>query len=151
MSDERPTVYLSNWVSHRTPGHHGPGRKLSIMAFTPAWAPSVGRVPDLTPDRADLLAVRAKRITVDEYRQRFEAGLCHDGIAPHALLMAGEDADDCEGIGANPARRIRNGDTLCCTCARAEAAAGRCHRGWAAAALVRAGWRVILDGQEVTP
>lgn len=26
---------------------------------------------------------------------------------------------------------------------------GRCHRAWAAPFLVRAGWRVILDGVEV--
>lgn len=44
---------------------------------------------------------------------------------------------------------VSDGDTLCCACSRDDAAAGRCHRVWAAAALVRAGWRVILDGKEL--
>jgi len=37
----------------------------------------------------------------------------------------------------------------CCACSRAAAAAGMCHRVWAAEALARAGWRVVLDGVEV--
>jgi len=44
---------------------------------------------------------------------------------------------------------VADGDTLCCACSVAEARAGRCHRTWAAQFLVRAGWRVILDGVEV--
>ena len=113
----RPTIYVSNWSSHRTEGHHGPDRKLSIMAFTPTWAPSVGCVPWLTPANTDLLDVKAGRITGEE---------CE--------LAVGRVT---QGFGA-----VADGDTLCCTCSRDDAAAGRC--------LVRAGWRVILDGQEVT-
>jgi len=30
-----------------------------------------------------------------------------------------------------------------------EAAEGRCHRVWAAELLRRAGWRAVLDGQEL--
>ena len=44
---------------------------------------------------------------------------------------------------------VTDGDTLCCACSVAEARAGRCHRAWAAPFLVRAGWRVVLDGVEV--
>lgn len=78
MSD-RPTLYLSNWSSHRTPGCHGPGRKLTIMAAPRRWEHGAG-------DEA-------------------AAGRCHP--------------------------------------------AGRCHRAWVAPLLVAAGWRVVLDGEEV--
>lgn len=40
---------------------------------------------------------------------------------------------------------IADGDTLCCACAKGA----DCHRRWAAPFLVRAGWRVVLDGVEV--
>ncbi len=46
----------------------------------------------------------------------------------------------------NPARVVRDGDTLCFACSRAHAARGLCHRVWAAELLVAAGWRVVLDG-----
>jgi hypothetical protein len=45
---------------------------------------------------------------------------------------------------------VADGDTLCCACSAANAARGLCHRAWAAPYLVRAGWRVLLDGVEVT-
>ena len=41
---------------------------------------------------------------------------------------------------------VESGSTLCCACSKQKAAEGRCHRVWAAAALARAGWNVILDG-----
>jgi hypothetical protein len=44
---------------------------------------------------------------------------------------------------------VKSGDTVCCACARSERAAGRCHLAWAVPFLVRAGWRVVLDGEEV--
>jgi hypothetical protein len=135
-----PTVYLTNWASHKTPGCNGPGRKLSIMAFTPDWAPSIGRAPDLAPLGADLLDVKAGRISGDEYEHRFRAG-----IDPLALIPIQLTAYTPDGIGL-----VRDGDTLCCACSRAEAAAGRCHRAWAAEYLARAGWRVILDGTELS-
>jgi len=45
---------------------------------------------------------------------------------------------------------VADGDTLCCACSAANAARDLCHRAWAAPYLVRAGWRVLLDGVEVT-
>lgn len=41
------------------------------------------------------------------------------------------------------------GDTLLCGCAPGTGQRGRCHRGWAAWLLVRAGWSVVLDGVPV--
>lgn len=39
---------------------------------------------------------------------------------------------------------------LTCSCSRAHARAGECHRAWAAPYLVRGGWDVYLDGLRVT-
>ena len=150
-TDRRPTIYLSNWSSARTPGHHGPGRKLTIMAAPRAWERGVGRVSTLTPVLSDLRNAQKGRLSPEEYRRRFELDLRRampDAMSPGALLIDAE-ADDWEGIGGHPSRVVRDGDTLCCACSRDAAAAGRCHRVWAAPALVRAGWRVILDGVEV--
>lgn len=143
---ERPTVYVSNWSSHRTEGHHGPGRKLSIMARPRAWEHGDGCVPWLTPADSDLLDVKAGWIDGNEYQRRFEVFVGMLEACGH--LAPGELAVGrvARGIGA-----VVDGDTLCCACSRDDAAAGRCHRVWAAHALVRAGWHVILDGQEVTP
>lgn len=46
---------------------------------------------------------------------------------------------------------VEPGDTLICACSREAAAASRCHRTWAAYLLHAAGWRVVLDGVEVSP
>lgn len=136
-----PTVHFSNWSSHRTPGHHGPGRKLTIMARPRTWEHGAGRVPDLTPAKADLDAVAAGRIDMVEYRRRLEkrwaAGL-------YALSPIQLTAYTPEGIDL-----VRDGDTLCCSCSRDAVAAGRCHRVWAAYALSRAGWSVVLDGRKL--
>lgn len=141
---DRPTVYLSNWSSHRTPGCHGPGRKLTIMARPRAWETGDGCVPWLTPDENDLIAVKRGKISGDDYQSRFEAAASRHQARGH--LAPGELAVGrvTRGIGA-----VVDGDTLCCACSRDDAAAGRCHRTWAAPLLVAAGWRVILDGVEV--
>lgn len=138
--DGRPTIYLSNWSSHRTPGCHGPGRKFTIMARPRAWEHGDGRVPDLTPAETNLLDAQAGRITGDEYQRRFEAALNPLALSPVQLTVYTAD-----GFGL-----VRDGDTLCCACSRANAAAGLCHRVWAAHALARVGWRVVLDGEELT-
>lgn len=141
MSD-RPTLFLSNWASRKTPGCHGPGRKLTIMARPrPQYGEcGEGRVPDLTPNEQDLLDVQAGTITAEEYRARFLAK-----VEPLALSPIQLTAYTADGIGL-----VRDGDTLCCACSKADAAAGRCHRAWSARLLVEAGWRVVLDGVEVT-
>lgn len=152
MSD-RPTLYLSNWSSHRMPGMHGPGRKLSIMARTP-FVPD-GIVGNLRPSTRQELAdlstlVDCRRRKVDppsevmpRYRGALEARWTGYDLSP-LRLAAVVLVDDQTYV--NP---VRNGDTLCCACSVAESRAGRCHRAWAAPFLARAGWRVILDGVEV--
>lgn len=145
----QPTLYLSNWSSHRTPGMHGPGRKFTIMARPRAWERGVGALAALVPPVSaqrmlpDLLKDRhtgSASLLGDVYRTlcegHFDARAAH--LYPGALV-----AYDADGF-TTPAE---DGDTLCCACSVAEARAGRCHRTWAAPFLVRAGWRVVLDGQ----
>jgi hypothetical protein len=77
---------------------------------------------------------------LDEYRRRFIAGLVSGRLGPGSLRVTGAVL-----------RWVADGDTLCCACSREAAAAGRCHRVWSAEALVRAGWRVVIDGVKVSP
>lgn len=160
-----PTLYLSNWASRRSPGRWGPGRRWTIMAKpNPARGErGEGAVRSLVPtdyDRAGpvrafyarqwLEAALAARGTDDEarttalYRAEFERQL--QAWGPEALapgrLFANAAPHDW-------AVHVEDGDTLCCACSAANAARGLCHRAWAAPYLVRAGWRVLLDGVEV--
>lgn len=123
----KPTVYVTNWSSRKL---KGPGRQLTIMAAPRSWERGDGAVLALTPDLRDLRDMQDGRITLPEYRRRFERALEGAKLGPGDL-------------------DVRDGDTLCCACSRAAAAAGMCHRVWAAEALARAGWRVVLDGVEV--
>ncbi len=169
----RPTLYLSNWSSHRTPGMHGPGPKLTIMCMPRQWEKGDGTVRALCPSSHDLVDCKAGRITVAEYRRRYELALTNYGpggvlvtdyhtdgwLAPHTLKVLPATTPAAAVFGphdkvfdtpAGPAYLVPLGSTLCCSCAVAKAAAGECHRAWAAPFLVRAGWRVVLDGEEVT-
>lgn len=141
-----PTLYLSNWSSHRTPGMHGPGRKWTIMANPRAWERGEGAVRWLTPNTDDLLTVKAGNMGVDEYRLRCETrwDSCAGGHRPGVLRAIFPEVRRAGRLVV-----VEDGDTLCCACSVAEARAGRCHRTWAAPFLVRAGWRVVLDGVEV--
>lgn len=148
--DSRPTLYLSNWSSHRTPGAHGPGRKWTAMAEPRAWEWGAGRVRALTPELGDpdgmlrdALAERHAGVqdgpAMRAYRAYYIGGRIPGLMAPGALHAAA-------GGGMFPA--VEDGDTVCCACAVAERAAGRCHLAWSAPFLHRAGWRVVLDGIE---
>lgn len=132
---DAPTIYVSNWASRRSPGHHGPGRAWTIMAKPRHFERGDGVVPALVPDVLDLGLVQSHRISVAEYRRRYMLGL----EAQSGPLMASPR------ITRNVVP-VADGDTLCCACSRDKAAAGECHRVWAAEALQAAGWRVVLDG-----
>ena len=139
-----PTIHVTNWSSKKL---HGLGRKLTIMARPREWEWGDGRVSILTPAPSWLDWVRGGDISLDRYRALCEARfaglyapggrvLIDDPLVPGRLFVAERDP-------------VVDGDTLCCGCSRAEAAASRCHRTWAAHALAQAGWRVVLDGVEV--
>lgn len=142
MSD-KPTIHLSNFSSYKTEGHHGSGRIFSIMYRTPPWSPALGVVSALVPDGEDLWALRDQEITMDEYQERYEGKITTKGdiLAPGRLIVASKKQLNHY--------QVANNDTLCCTCARAAAARGECHRAWAAPFLVGSGWDVILDGKRV--
>ena len=140
MTADAPTIYLSNWSSHKTPGHHGPGRKWTIMVHPRHWERGEGSVRSLTPSWSDFDQVRRGQIGLNEYRHRFRSVRTHAWCYAPGRLMA-------QKTGASPA--VSDGDTLCCACSRDRAARGECHRVWAAELLQKAGWRVVLDGVEL--
>lgn len=153
-----PTIYLTNFSSRRL---HGPGAVYTMMGAPRAFEEGQGRVQVLRPHGADelrlmraALAERKAGQTGDalaRYKRALEARWTHQAglLAPGALLVmrpavfaTSTVIDDC--------RPVEDGDTVCCGCSRDHAGQGLCHRAWAAPFLVRAGWRVILDGVEVT-
>lgn len=165
----RPTLYLSNWASRRSPGRWGAGRRWTIMAKPNPMRGERGEgavnalVPtDFPVERAGgverafyartwLDAALAARGTDDEerttalYRAEFRRQLeawGAEALAPDRLFANARPHDW--------AVLVADGDTLCCACSAATAARGLCHRAWAAPYLVRAGWRVLLDGVEVS-
>ena len=138
----KPTIHLTNWSSRKL---HGPGRRWTIMVLPREWEHGDGRVQLLQPEAHDLRAVKAGRMTPADYERTFRQHLAivQEDMEPGRLHAT-------EGGGLPPVLTpVRDGDTLLCACSKAEAAAGRCHRVWAAEALVRAGWRVVLDGCEL--
>lgn len=142
----KPTIYLSNWGSHSTPGHHGPGKKWTIMARPRKFEQGAGTVIPLPPDPEDLADVRAGRMTVEQYRDAYLTAV-REAVGRGWLLGPGK----LEAATSKPHdyRTVGDGDTLCCSCSREAAARGECHRVWAARLLHDAGWRVVLDGVEL--
>lgn len=165
MSD-RPTIHLTNAAS-RKPPHRGPGRVWTIMARPRAHYGETGEgsVDSLVPEWAWVHAVRAGEMPMAEYRERYMAQLGQSDLAPGNLLARTYTCDSCGGSGDSRSKPgvfcvyckgrgygrgpVRNGATLLCACSRARAAAGECHRAWAAVVLARSGWRVVLDGVEI--
>lgn len=148
-----PTIHLTNWPST---GLHGPGRKWTIMAAPRRWERGEGVVRDFVPPLGLLRDVQAGRCTAGFYfteLRRLWTRAEHDWntalgagspFAPGVLLAAVPVA------GADPRlERVADGDTLLCGCSKAKAAEGLCHRVTAAPFLLRAGWRVVLDGAEL--
>ena len=151
-ADVAPTLHLTNFSCIKL---HGPGLVFTIMARPRSWEHGVGRVPALVPGGLTLTLMDpalTERVigrigpATDAYRAAWmrdlESALQRGVLAPGAMLWSAE-------AGQPPTEAVGDGDTLCCACSRAEATAGRCHRAWAAPFLVRAGWRVLLDGAEV--
>jgi hypothetical protein len=145
-------LYLSNWSSHATHGHHGPGKKFTIMARPRSWEHGNGSVRILVPTGKDeelMTAALLERrgIPVEGwpatrvYRESLESlwSATIGDLSP-GRLIAYQGLEDVV---------VASGDTLCCACSRPDAQAGRCHRTWAATFLKQAGWTVVLDGRKV--
>lgn len=150
MPDDRPILYVTNWSSKKL---HGPGRLFSIMARPRRWEHGEGTVIDLVPDIEDLADARSGRISMTQYRDRYEVEVAgkRSKLAPWDLSAMGDRAKFITGPGKWEFNKILilSGDTLCCACSRANAAEGKCHRVWAAHILAECGWKVILDGKEL--
>jgi len=166
MGSDLPRLHLLGWgtlnarlrAERWPPGPDYSGRTFTIM-LRPRWFErGDGCVIELTPHTAaegalleQLLRAR-RRGDLDameregaQYREllerRWSLALQAGRLAPGAL---GAGVNQPEGgIGLD---LLRDGDALCCACSAAEAAAGRCHRVWAAPILARAGWSVTLEG-----
>jgi len=132
----RPEIYLTNWSS---PKLHGPGRKLTIMTHPRHWEKGDGLVPSCRPASDMLLKVKRGEMTWSDFRAHILSRVCGQGHSP----------GDLWAIVMGQAVPVEGGDTLCCSCSKEDAAKGRCHRAYVAEALSKAGWRVILDGQDM--
>lgn len=139
----KPTIYITNFSAKSL---HGPGAVWSIMAL-PAWYhEGAGRVATLMPQISDLQDCKEGRISFEMYRSSFVHELTR---LPAGSLRPGK-LNACEPRTWQLIRAVADGDTLACACKLEAAAAGRCHRVWAAEALHTSGlWRVILDGREL--
>ena len=145
----RPTLYLTH-VSVRRPGFVGPGRKWTIMALPRRWERQEGDVRALLPSPAALRAVKDGTMTESAYFDQYNASLRGLCTSFPSMLEPGH-LSAFEYIKHLPGVLVSDGDTLTCggSCSIEHAREGRCHRTHAAPFLVRAGWRVILDGVEV--
>lgn len=148
-----PTLHVTNFSTRSL---HGPRRVWTIMAhprrfdrgdgrlfaFTP-WGAAIDFMRQLVRDRKAGLPVDEK--VLGDYR------MLQEGQAKACAKPLGELLGNLWGVDGIqvPAIPVEDGDTLCCACSKDEAAAGRCHRVWAAHALVKVGWRVLLDGVEL--
>lgn len=138
------TIHVTNWSSRKL---HGPGRRWTIMVRPRHWESGDGFVHYLRPERANLRAVLSGIISPSEYERIFGR---HLEIVARRLGPGELHATQTDAL-PPVLTPVRDGDTLLCACSRAAAARGECHRVWSAHALVRAGWRVLLDGKELTP
>ncbi len=144
----KPTIHLTNWSSRKL---HGPGRKFTIMARPRQWEHGEGFVYELTPPIGLLIKAQQGQINMETYRKDFMFRARRLSTMGKDILQEfqpGRLVALKSGLGI--VAKLKDGDTLCCACSRAKAAAGECHRVWAAELLVEAGWRVLLDGKEVS-
>lgn len=141
----RPVLYLTNVASLRSEGFRGQGPVFNIQARPPHWGAGQGRVDVLAPlgqleSLMDAARDELRNLAGDQaftrYRAAYEAHLSAQDLRPGRLEASTR---------FNVNVKVTDGETLTCTCARDKP----CHRRWAAPFLVAAGWRVVLDGEEL--
>ena len=124
-----------------------------IMVTPPTWAITAGlnAVDALVPPNAlhsMLFALVESRKggsidapLLEQYRNRYRRHLFTLGeagkLSPGALVW--------RSLTTGVVEPVPQGASLFCTCSRSEAAADRCHRCWATAALRHYGWDVRAD------
>ncbi len=143
----RPTLHVTNFASRKL--HHG--QVFTIMARPRHFETGEGRVGALVPPVPLLERVQRHVITIEDYLAQLEESWRRDlqGLEPGVLRYSVWE----DGVPSHvrPVHLVPADSTLCCACSRAKAAAGHCHRVTAARLLVEVGWRVVLDGEEVSP
>lgn len=128
-----PTIHVTNWSSRTL---HGAGRRLTIMAAPRSWERGDGLAPVLIPPR-------------NWVRHYLAGGRSELGTYCRAYVARVQEIASRECLRPGGPVGLEDGDTLCCACSREAAAAGACHRVWAAELLRQVGWRVLLDGREL--
>ncbi len=156
----RPTVFLSNWGSHQTPGQHGPGRKLSVTTAARTWSLGDGCVINLIPDEHDEELEAEGKITHREllirYMVQLAGHLRHDNLIPGQLDVACSLAwyNRDRGCYRLPkgSRFVEDGDTLLCRDPRPDSPKREraSYIEVAAPYLVRAGWDAVIYGRRLT-
>jgi len=152
----KPTLHIDS--ASRLPSPEGltvQPLRLAAMALVPSW---LRRVTDGRPigcfatgDEVQLMeaALRARsnplfasQGPVKRYRltleARWEKLIGAGALRPDTLRWGAHD-------GQREIRSVPSGSWLVCTCARGV----DCHTVWLAPFLARAGWRVVLRGEEV--
>jgi hypothetical protein len=129
-----------------------------MMSRPRAFEYGEGWVPNLRPSGEQIRLMQAAlaerksgsgTVAMSRYRHALESQWREQKrlLRPGQLLAVQPVFPNGTTVDETP--EVADGDTVCCACSRAHAAAGLCHRTWAAPFLVRAGWRVVLDGREV--
>lgn len=125
--------------------------RLHIQACPAPWmiGATTGSVPVLAPQGQEAILMRllvkdrqmSRPLNVEgiaAYRALYTARIL--GLAKAGALDPGFLQDDQQSP-------IEQTVALICSCSVADAAAGRCHRAWAAEVLAKRGtWDVVLDG-----
>ena len=151
--ERTPRVFVSNWASAATLGHHGRGKRWSLVPAPGARQNGDGWVECFIPDADAYQAARDG--DADGFLEGFAAAVfasSQDGarLRPGMLsaLYGAQPPAGVEFVGGDRSHRsVRDGDTLCCVCSRKTTALdGSCHRVVVAHALTAAGWEVVLDG-----
>lgn len=151
------TLYVTSWNVPDILAYQGDPhtrRRWTVMAFPHPEQRGRGSVPLLTPPpplHAQLRTNMIARIRTGQADPAAEAAFFR------ALTQGWEQAEKqgaFRALTGQPwrlpnAEPLRDGDVLLCGCSLTDARAGLCHRTHFAPFLVRAGFRVILDGVEV--
>lgn len=116
------------------------------MARPRHWEMGEGAVDALVPMYEDFDLYKRGELTLVGYRELY---LARSYLLEHPLQELAPGRLRATMYVPALWKDIEDGDTLLCCCSKADAAAGKCHRVWAAELLRKAGWTPIVDGREM--